>query len=68
MLSNIILNEKCNGSNGDFICILSLDDSTRMSCFFSRYLQGLEQLQVPKPIKDEYGGGTKEFTLNEVKR
>ena len=35
--------------------------------YFCRYLQGLEQLQVPKPVKSEYGGGTKEFTIKEVR-
>ena len=38
-----------------------------LSTSIFRYLQGLEQLQVPKPIKEELGGGTKEFTLNEVR-
>lgn len=31
------------------------------------YLKGLEMMQVPKPIMEQYGGGKKEFTRREVK-
>ena len=37
-----------------------------LSASYKGYLQGLEQMQLPKPIKDELGGGLKEFSLNEV--
>lgn len=36
--------------------------------FYFRYLRGLELMQVPKPLKNDLGGGTKEFTIKEVKR
>ena len=46
---------------------------TRPNCFsfqltasYHGYLQGLELMQIPKPIKDELGGGMKEFTIREV--
>ena len=46
---------------------------TRPNCFsfhlsasYHGYLKGLELMQVPKAIKEEYGGGMKEFTLSEV--
>ena len=32
----------------------------------SRYLNGLERMQIPKPLKEEFGGGVKEFSINEV--
>ena len=37
-----------------------------LSASYKGYLQGLEQMQIPKPLKDELGGGLKEFTLVEV--
>ena len=30
------------------------------------YLRGLEQMQIPKQLKDEYGGGNKEFNFMEM--
>jgi len=30
------------------------------------YLRGLELMQVPKPVKEELGGGTREFTVKDV--
>ena len=30
------------------------------------YLRGLEQMQIPKQLKDEYGGGNKEFSIKEL--
>ena len=29
------------------------------------YLRGLEQMHIPKPLKDEHGGGSKEFIFKE---
>ena len=37
-----------------------------LSASYSGYLRGLESLQMPKPIKEDLGGGMKEFTINEV--
>ena len=50
--------------------ICSIDCGYQLSnvVFISRYLQGLEQLQIPKPVKQDYGGGNKEFTIREVKK
>ena len=32
----------------------------------SRYLNGLELMQIPKPLREDLGGGTKEFTVKDV--
>ena len=40
--------------------------SLHLSASYHGYLKGLELMQVPKAIKEEYGGGMKEFTLSEV--
>ena len=37
-----------------------------MIIVFSGYLRGLEMMQVPKNIRDDLGGGMKEFTLKEA--
>ena len=41
--------------------------SFRLSASYQGYLQGLELMQVPKPIKEDIGGGMKEFTISEVR-
>ncbi len=33
---------------------------------YFRYLNGLELMQIPKPIREDLGGGTKEFTVKDV--
>ena len=54
--------------------IITTGNKTRPNCYafhlsasYKGYLQGLEEMQVPKLLKDELGGGLKEFTLKEVK-
>ena len=37
-----------------------------LSASYHGYLQGLESMQIPKPIKEDLGGGMKEFTIREV--
>ena len=37
-----------------------------LSATYHGYLQGLESMQIPKPIKEDLGGGMKEFTIREV--
>ena len=32
------------------------------------YLLGLETMQVPKPLREDLGGGNKEFTIKEVSK
>ena len=53
--------------------IISAGSKTNPNCYafhlsasYKGYLQGLEQMQIPKPLKPELGGGLKEFTLKEV--
>jgi len=33
-----------------------------------RYLRGLELMQVVKPVKEELGGGAREFTVKDVRK
>jgi hypothetical protein len=33
---------------------------------FPRFLRGLEELHIPKPLREEVGGGTKEFCMEEL--
>ena len=33
---------------------------------YEGYLKGLEQMHIPKPLKDEFGGGNKEFNLKDL--
>jgi hypothetical protein len=37
-----------------------------LSASYQGYLKGLELMQIPKPLRDDLGGGTKEFTIKEV--
>lgn len=37
-----------------------------LNATYQGYLKGLELMQVPKLLKDEQGGGMKEFTIKEV--
>ena len=30
------------------------------------YLKGLEQMRIPKPLKDEFGGGNREFSFQDM--
>ena len=53
--------------------IITSGSKTKPNCYafhisasYKGYLQGLEQMQVPKPVKEELGGGLKEFALSEV--
>ena len=34
--------------------------------FLFSFLRGLELVQIQKTLKEEFGGGTKEFTVREV--
>lgn len=52
---------------------ISKGTKTRPNCYafhlaatYQCYLRGLELLQVPKPLKEDVGGGTKEFNLKEA--
>jgi hypothetical protein len=33
---------------------------------FTRFLRGLEELHVPKPLREDLGGGSKEFCFTEL--
>ena len=33
-----------------------------------RFLRGLEELNIPKPVRAELGGGKKEFALAEISK
>ena len=53
--------------------IITSGSKTKPNCYafhisasYKGYLQGLEQMQVPKAVKEELGGGMKEFALDEV--
>lgn len=53
---------------------ISKGAKTRPNCFafylaasYQGYLKGLEMMQIPKPLKEDFGGGMKEFTIKEVK-
>ena len=37
-----------------------------ISASYSGYLRGLEVMQIPKPLREDFGGGMKEFTIKEV--
>ena len=37
-----------------------------LSASYSGYLRGLEKMQMPKPLREDLGGGMKEFTISEV--
>ena len=37
-----------------------------LSATYSGYLRGLERMQMPKPLREDLGGGMKEFTIKEV--
>ena len=37
-----------------------------LSATYSGYLRGLESMQIPKPLREDLGGGMKEFTIKEV--
>ena len=37
-----------------------------LSATYSGYLRGLERMQMPKPLREDLGGGMKEFTIREV--
>ena len=39
--------------------IMGLD----IKSFISRLLQGLDELNIPKPLRDDHGGGFKEFYI-----
>ena len=32
----------------------------------SRLLQGLDELNIPKPLREDHGGGFKEFSIHEM--
>ena len=32
------------------------------------YLKGLEQMHIPKPLKDEFGGGNREFSFKDMNK
>ena len=40
-------------------------DSLTEEMLMLRFLRGLEEMHVPKPVKAELGGGKKEFSLAE---
>ena len=37
-----------------------------LSATYSGYLRGLERMQMPKPLREDLGGGMKEFTIKEA--
>lgn len=48
----------------DLVVVRRFTKSTNM-IFFS-FLRGLESLQIPKSLRDDLGGGRKEFVLRDV--
>ena len=38
----------------------------QLSATYQGFLKGLEAMQVAKPIREDLGGGTKEFSIKEV--
>ena len=69
-IPGIILKSKSLSTSGKSSKSLKL---VRNNCYafyikatYECYLRVLEQMHIPKPLKDEFGGGNKEFNLKDL--